>query len=520
MILLEHNNGKVISIRDLKTHKIIKIRKDSIVRTLFQLSNLFDDFVIWVHQDEKFNLNLENLQDIFHHDKIMASYSIYNYFGPEIGYVNPTSPSITVDKSVNYGTWLMSSIIGGINLKIVKMLSYSIYKNDNFDYFLNSLAYQGMNNVGLICYSEPKLIKNRSINLHKQNLNNIDELFKFVNQHQKTRWIFLLFLNFLIYEKKIPFLSLIKSLFYHKRVLKDSAFNVVEVISTREKALIFDVDVIVPTIGRKSYLIDFLEDLSLQTILPKNVIIVEQNPDINAKTELEFILDKNWPFAINHIFTNQAGACNARNIAIKKLKSKWVFFADDDIRINEDLFEKTFSKINQYSLDAVTVSCLQAGEKKMLFKTIQWPTFGSGASFVRRKSLFDINFDIRYEFGFGEDADFGMQLRKKGIDILYIPDAEILHLKAQIGGFRIKQMFEWENEILKPKPSPTVMLYKLSHNSLQQIRGYKIILLLKYYKIQDIKNLVFYYTNFHKQWDKSIFYAKELTKFEKNGLND
>jgi hypothetical protein len=47
-------------------------------------------------------------------------------------------------------------------------------------------------------------------------------------------------------------------------------------------------------------------------------------------------------------------------------------------------------------------------------------------------------YEIQYKIQvvFGEDADFGMQLRNQGIGILCICLlSEILHLKAPIGGF-------------------------------------------------------------------------------------
>jgi GT2 family glycosyltransferase len=34
------------------------------------------------------------------------------------------------------------------------------------------------------------------------------------------------------------------------------------------------------------------------------------------------------------------------------------------------------------------------------------------------------------------DNDFGMQLRNQGHDVLYLPEPQILHLKAPMGGFR------------------------------------------------------------------------------------
>jgi len=119
-----------------------------------------------------------------------------------------------------------------------------------------------------------------------------------------------------------------------------------------------------------------------------------------------------------------------------------------------------------------------------------------------------------YEFGFGEDGDFGRQLRNHGVDVLYFPEPEILHLKAPMGGFRTKPILAWHSDPVQPKPSPTVMLYQILHQTKEQISGYKTILFFKYYKHQKIKNPVKYYINFQKQWKRSVFWANELNKKE------
>jgi len=114
------------------------------------------------------------------------------------------------------------------------------------------------------------------------------------------------------------------------------------------------------------------------------------------------------------------------------------------------------------------------------------------------------------EFGYGEDVDFGIQLRNHGFDVLYLPEPEILHLKAPMGGFRTKPVMQWQNDSIQPKPSPTIMLYQILHNTQEQRLGYKTILFFKYYKYQKIKNPVRYYFNFQKQWGRSVFWANEL----------
>jgi GT2 family glycosyltransferase len=141
---------------------------------------------------------------------------------------------------------------------------------------------------------------------------------------------------------------------------------------------------------------------------------------------------------------------------------------------------------------------------------IQSSTFGAGNSFVRRDLLEKVRFNRAFEFGYGEDVDFGMQLRNQGYDILYLPEPSILHLKAPVGGFRTRLVFQWQNDIVQPKPSPTIMLYQILHNTREQTLGYKTILFFKYYRHQRIKNPIHYYRNFQKQWAQSVFWANQL----------
>jgi glycosyltransferase involved in cell wall biosynthesis len=271
-------------------------------------------------------------------------------------------------------------------------------------------------------------------------------------------------------------------------------------------------DVIIPTIGRKDYLHNVLLDLKSQCHLPTNVIIVEQNPLEGSESELDYITNDKWPFLIKHIFTHQTGACNARNIALEQLSSEWVFFADDDIRIGNDFIQKAFHQIHKLGVNAVSVKCYQKVSNQTESVIFQWITFGAGCSFVFAESLRNCKFNMAYEFGFGEDGDFGMQLRNQGYDILYLPEPDILHLKAPIGGFRTKPALIWQKERIQPKPSPTVMLFLILHNTQEQLKGYKTILFFKFYKHQNIKNPYGYFKMFQKRWNQSVFWANELKK--------
>lgn len=508
MIIIYHQNNKVVSIWNQLKAETVGFSKLSIAENLFLMAKIFpSSLVIWCHFSEKDNLNFAGIEEIFYHKKIMASYDfmIDNYLPDRIGYVEE-SPFININKNVQYPTWQMSSLVGGISSEVLNAVNSKIFETKNFDYYLVSLA-KVLMPKGLLCYSAPSLLLNQTKSTNVKA--NSFQLFRFVKEHYRSRWVFLLFLNLLIFEKRIAFLPLITSFFYKQLKISE---NVLDTISIQSKNQFENktIDVIIPTIGRKKYLYDVLCDFRNQTHLPAKIIIVEQNPIINSESELNYITEEVWPFKILHFFTHQSGACNARNIALSKISSEWVFLADDDIRFGADLLENAFLKMENFSNNAFTFACLRKEESLIYKRIFQWPTFGSGCSIVKKEALDKLQFDTKYEFGFGEDADFGMHLRNIGNDVIYLPNPQIVHLKAPIGGFRTKPKLLWQDDVVQPKPSPTVMLYKLLHLTPKQLLGYKTVLFFKFYKLQSVKNPVTYFKNFQKQWRQSVFWALKL----------
>lgn len=509
MIVIYHTNTKII---ETVTSDNQKIEFDSGVTLASGLMSIAKQFpnkkIVWCHLAVKEYLDLEAIQILFHHNKMLLSFSSHEhtFFDRKIGYVEE-SLFIKINKKVPYPTWQMSSVVGVVHASVLNTLQNKIVYDTNFDYYLSSIAKIGMP-LGLLCYSEPRLLQPGAF--IKINKASVYALFRFVKQHYKTRWVFLLFLNLVLYENKFSIMPLLFSFFYKRRKNETINLDSILVQSSRQIIDTVTVDVIIPTIGRKNYLYDVLLDLKEQTVLPKNVIIVEQNPEINSVSELNFLITETWPFNIKHTFTHQAGACNARNLALNQVTSDWVFFADDDIRISKLFIQKTFQYIHKLGLKSVSISCLQKGEKQVFKNIFQWGSFGSGCSFVFAEILNNCNFNMSYEFGFGEDSDFGMQIRNLGYDILYLPEPEITHLKAPIGGFRSKPVLEWHKDNIQPKPSPTVMLYLILHTTQEQIFGYKTILFFKFYKNQNIRNPYRYFKMFQKQWNQSVFWANQL----------
>jgi GT2 family glycosyltransferase len=511
VIILYHSNAKIREVVMEENQNIDFDPQLSLAQGLQAIAQQFPEAIlVWCHLDCKPNLNIASIATLFHHHQLMLSFRPDgdNFMGSSIGYVEE-SICINVNKKVTYPSWQMSSAVGVIHASVAVTLKDSIPLDTDFDYYLNSLAKLAMP-LGLFCYSEPQLLTG-SVDLCIPRAT-VFSLFKFVKQHYKTRWVFLLGLNLVLYERQWMILPFLYALFFKKRSLSAINFDSIPVQSSRKVVDTATIDVIIPTIGRKQYLYDVLHDLAKQTHLPQKVIIVEQNPLKGSSSELDFLTTESWPFEIKHIFTHQAGACNARNLALDEVTSGWVFLADDDIRIENDFNSKVFEIINKMGVTAVSVRCIQQKEKSMYKTIFQWGSFGSGCSFVKRKAIEKCKFNTGYEFGYGEDNDFGMQLRNQGIDILYIPEPQILHLKAPMGGFRTKPKLQWQSDTIQPKPSPTVMLYQLLHQTQEQRLAYKTTLFFKFYRRHPIKNPIRYYNNFQRQWKQSLFWANELMK--------
>lgn len=510
MIIVYHQNNLVTKVVSPNNELVAVDVHSSIASVLVTLSYQFpQESIVWCHELLGNSLNIEGIATLFHHNKMMLSFrpNSDNFFGNSIGYAEE-SLFINVNKKVSYPTWQMSGYVGVIHASVLNAIGDKIAFDIDLDYYLSSLAKLCMP-LGLLCYSEPKLLKS---------LEKMDSLvkashftlFRFVKQHYKMRWVFLLALNLLLYERKMLFFPFLAAFFYKRRF--NNEINLDEIVVQSSKVTIDKgtLDVVIPTIGRKAYLYDVLKDFAKQSILPQQIIIVEQNPEPSSKSALDYLINEKWPFQIKHIFTHQAGACNARNVALSQTTSEWVFLADDDNRFEANLIKEIFQKIQKYGSLIATTCYLQSGENNSHHKIIQWPTFGAGNSFLKKIVLKDVKFRMAFEFGYGEDSDFGMQLRNQGHDVLFLPEPSIAHLKAPIGGFRTIPILQWHHEVIQPKPSPTVMLYLITHNTKQQIFGYKTVLFFKFYKHQKIRNPFRYLIVFRKQWKQSVYWANKL----------
>ncbi|MDT0645304.1 glycosyltransferase family A protein [Zunongwangia sp. F260] len=509
MIVLIHSKCQKV-VRVLKGEAEINISATQCTKALWELAEIFpDEIVVWCEKEFENELNFVYYPEIFHHDLIMASYAIKTEYLPDaIGYIDQL-PFVNVNQKLQYPTWRMSADVGGIKGKTLLKFKNLLSNIEDLNLVLNSIAKLGQQH-GLFCYSSPLLIKEgiSSSNFKIKTTASKKELFSFVYLHYKGIRTWLLLWCFIKYENSFPLEAFLLAILKRKYFKEEMDFSDIKVESIRPSKNLRTFDVLIPTLGRKKYLLQVLEDLKFQSLLPNKVIIVEQNPDPDSQTELQELKEKNWPYKIIHHFTHRTGACNARNIGLAEVEADWIFFADDDIRIAPDVLAKSIAEIGRLGVYCLNINCRQEGEATVFHKIKQWGSFGSGTSIVKTEFCKNLAFDEVFEYGFGEDIDYGMQLRNAGCDIIYHPELEILHLKAPRGGFREIRSAPWEED--QPKPSPTLMVYASKYYTHEQLRGFKNELFLRYYFKQEINNPFNYLKMMRKRWGKSEEWADKL----------
>lgn len=507
MIVFYHKGDKVVRSVGIEGFD----GKPVTVALLEAAAKMPDANLVWCDERLSDFLALDAIPGLMHHNSQMFSYNVANrnYLTPVIGFCEEASPFIPIKYDVKYPTWQMSAQVGLVHASVVNAFSKYLFAGDNLDYFLNSFAKRAMRS-GLLCYSEPALIKSGAPKIESRQAN-IFEIFKFIRQHYRMRWTSLLLLDMVLFKHGFPIFPYLFSLFYSRRQTDEQVFLEIPMESTRNIIETGELDVIIPTIGRREHFHDVLKDLAAQTYLPKRVIVVEQNPDPNSVSELDFIASEKWPFEIDHVFTHRAGACAARNVALMRTRSEFVFMADDDIRFQPNLIEQAFHYFRKTGNEVLQTAGPQPDEVINETNIFQHPVLGSGWVFLKQQCLDGVWFNPGYEFGYGEDKDFGMQLRNKGYDVLLVPFVHVIHLKAPMGGFRVKPIHPWSHEKIQPKPSPTVMLHMTRNMTEEQLKGYKTVYFFKNLGKRS-KNPFKGYAKFKEAWASSVYWAGELGK--------
>lgn len=240
------------------------------------------------------------------------------------------------------------------------------------------------------------------------------------------------------------------------------------------------ISVVTPTFRRPAEVRDLLKNLSEQTLLPSEVILVDGTDEQDTATR-EMVEEKSasLPFKVCY-FKHANGTAIQRNAGIEKADGDFIAFIDDDIRLSPNFFELMIAAfledadgavggiagyITNQHLDPDTSPRWKWYRRLRLFSTyepgrydfttgypinryLQAPHeelrsidfMGAGCALWRR-DVFEkgLRFSAFFsDFGMLEDAHFALRARRDWV-LLELGRARCTHLRSQAGRVNKRQ---------------------------------------------------------------------------------
>ncbi|MDB4906533.1 MAG: putative glycosyltransferase [Gemmatimonadetes bacterium] len=253
------------------------------------------------------------------------------------------------------------------------------------------------------------------------------------------------------------------------------------------------VSVIIPTLGRYPYLPAALQSMRTQTVVPLEVIVVDQNPPESRQPSVYLGYED---IGLQVIWQDERGQSLARNTALAKATGEYVFMFDDDSIAALDVIEQHLSAVADSGFDVSTgVSYPPAPEHYELPPSFRHPrlaqTLDTGNALLRTALVRQMGgLDRNYDFGPGTDTDFGTRLYLGGYRILHNPRACRVHYKAPMGGLRVHGSLKYNTDrgLMEPFPPVTQAYYGLRYLSPRQRRERALLMYVTSKLPPDLRN--------------------------------
>lgn len=254
------------------------------------------------------------------------------------------------------------------------------------------------------------------------------------------------------------------------------------------------ISIVIPTLNRPKDLSLVVKCILKQTIVPGEIIIVDQSEDNNSELTIkEIFADKNKSdkkLLLNYIRdTKITGAAQARNRGIDESTGNIIFFFDDDVVLDNDFLKYILEDydacpevggmggiITNYSfmnnLQIKLFNCLFfqgifKDNRRTIFtnfhkylKPIATDKLSGGCCSYKKQILamerFDENFDKMFNgYSFGEDIDLSMRISKKST-LIIDTRAKLIHNSHTLTTLRKTN----ENYIFLESASWTYIFFK------------------------------------------------------------
>lgn len=195
------------------------------------------------------------------------------------------------------------------------------------------------------------------------------------------------------------------------------------------------VSVLVPTLDRYSYLINELEQLSNQTVLPLEVLVTDQT-DKDKRIKIDF--DKYHNLTIRYFPQDEKGQVVAWNKLLEESKGEYVLFLGDDADgIRPDFIEKLLFTQQKFDCDMVASNVIELGISYDKINPYYYLTDTFPITLIKRAVLQKTGFmDMFFNRNIRADGDLAMRCHLSGALMIFDPSATVYHHRAPAGGLR------------------------------------------------------------------------------------
>jgi succinoglycan biosynthesis protein ExoM len=199
--------------------------------------------------------------------------------------------------------------------------------------------------------------------------------------------------------------------------------------------------VCIATYRRADRLGALLDDLSRQTLVPSEVVVVDNDASGSARITVERHRERVTAYPIRYNIQPARNIALTRNRTVELATAEWLAFIDDDERAPENWLSQLAAATQRYSADVVLGPVvpivpdvapmwirrgrfydfprLNTGEQVPLNRM----RFGNVLLCGRQLRQESVPFDPRYGLSTGEDADLLIRLTEKGAKVVWCDDA-------------------------------------------------------------------------------------------------
>jgi GT2 family glycosyltransferase len=255
---------------------------------------------------------------------------------------------------------------------------------------------------------------------------------------------------------------------------------------------------IIATRNRPDHLRDAVRSLAEQTVLPKELCIVDSSEETPTRTEIEELC-AGVGLTLDYVHPAPRGLTVQRNLGIDRTAGDPVFLIDDDVWMAPDVHEEVLAEYDRWGPELGGVRGVWMRPPIPRRVTVLWrKLFGMGGwwpeasgrmrsgfftevvvdsadvrrveSFVgwfmsfRREVFEHERFDENLAgFAFREDADFSYRVAKRGYVLVQTPKARIDHKKTgdeRLSPFELQRMNVANQLYLHRKNMPQTLKYK------------------------------------------------------------